>query len=91
MTKGSDLLVAALVNEGVGVALIPGSHFNTAGPPVSTVGLIPELLWQYSLATRRRPSHNPAADAFIAIMKTAFQTHAISKGEQVCADSMVRS
>lgn len=77
----SSTTLRALVKEGIGVALVPRSHIEIAGPSLIDIRLIPRLVWQYVLATRQAPMHNPAAYAFLATMKTEFRANVLAKGE----------
>jgi DNA-binding transcriptional LysR family regulator len=66
--------IRSLVSGGLGVAILPRSDATGLGPPVATSRLTePELTRDITLASRLGRRHSPAAAAFLALTRLAFE------------------
>jgi LysR family transcriptional regulator, transcription activator of glutamate synthase operon len=64
--------IRAMVSRGLGVALLPASEAEHAGPPVAAVPVCkPALARDVTLAWRANRRHSPAARAFLELALTA--------------------
>jgi len=64
-----------MVSRGLGVALLPISEAEHAGPPVAVVAVRrPALARDVTLAWRANRRHSPAARAFLELAITADAT-----------------
>jgi LysR family transcriptional activator of glutamate synthase operon len=64
--------IRAMVSRGLGVALLPASEAEHAGPPVAAVPVRkPALARDVTLAWRANRRHSPAARAFLELALTA--------------------
>jgi DNA-binding transcriptional LysR family regulator len=67
--------IRAMVSRGLGVALLPVSEAEHAGPPVAVVAVRrPALARDVTLAWRAQRRHSPAARAFLELAVTADAT-----------------
>ncbi len=67
--------VRSLVSSGLGVAILPRSDAAGPGAPVAVARLVePALTRDVTLASRAKRRHSPAAQAFLALTRSVFDT-----------------